>query len=155
MTKEQEEAVQKIREIAIEDTKVSRELGIKFFFHWTILSGATLTLLIPFLSSEQVKENIAQCSALYAKVAIISFIVSLISAALRNFVMMFGILDRAKINHKIANDFSNALATNSDYKSGESKDNFKVPLRIIEFLAIFSFILGIISAYVFISKVIF
>lgn len=32
MTKEQEEALQKIREIAIEDTKVSRELGIKFSF---------------------------------------------------------------------------------------------------------------------------
>jgi len=150
-----EETVRKIREDAMEDTKSSRELGIKFFFHWALLSGAALTLLIPFLSSEIVQKNITRCSKFYIGVASIAFVVSLISASIRNFIMMRLILNRAQINHKIANELSKAIREKAEYKTDEQKEEFKLILNIAQYTAIFSFIIGIIAAYIFISIVIF
>lgn len=150
-----EKIIWKIRDEAMEDTKVSRELGVRFFFHWALLSGAALTLLMPFLSSNIDQKKIAPYLIPYIKLTIISFIVSLISASIRNFIMMRLILDRAQMNHKIANDFSKAIKNNKKYKTPEQKERFQLVLQITQYIAIFSFVIGIIATYIFISKIIF
>lgn len=155
MPKTAEEIMCEIRANAIEDTKTARELGIKFFFHWTILSGATLTLLITFLSNVDIKKIQLHRYGLHIKIAIIVLILSLILAIIRNFIMIYGIHDRANANHKIANEFSKALFNKTAYKSETPKDKFKIYLHAAEYLAIITFIIGIIEAYRFIAKVIF
>jgi len=149
-----EEIVQIIRTDAMEDTNISRELGIKFFFHWALLSGAALTLLVPFLSSEIVQQNIISHLTPYIYTAITCFIVALIFSSIRNFIMMSAIRDRAQKNHNIANEFSRAIKSGSDYKTEEQKEQYILVLQVVEYIAIFSFIIGIVAAYIFISKVI-
>ena len=146
------QAIEEIRKQANRDTEVSRELAIKFFFHWALLSGAAITLFISFLSSEVVHNNITPCSKLYTLITFVSFIVSMFFSSMRNFVMGRDILKLARAKHKMANELSSIKE--SEKYSGETP----IPMQITEilgYIAIVAFIVGIISAYIFISKVIF
>src|SRR3989344_2867689 len=103
---DKEKAIEEIREQAKKDTEFSRELGIKFYFHWALLSGAAITLFIPFLSSEVVQNNITTCSELYVKITFVSFILSMLLSSMRNFVIMKDILRLGQGKHRIANELS-------------------------------------------------
>src|SRR3989344_6123286 len=149
-----DEGVKMLREIAMEDTKASRELGVKFFFHWAILSGTALTLLVPFLSSEQVQKNITSGISIYIIISIFTLTTSLIFASIRNFIMMHLILNLAKIHHNTANKLNKAIKEKSDFKSDPPKEKFKVVLIVVQYIAILSFIIGVIATSIIIFKVI-
>lgn len=65
--------------------EISIEMKNKFFFHWAILAGATLTLIIPFLIEENVlKKTVGWL--LEVKIAIGLLVISLITASIRNLI---------------------------------------------------------------------
>lgn len=63
----------------------STEILTKFFFHWALLSGATLTLAIPLLT-EIIKIKGCIQSTYLIKISIGLLIISLITASLRNLI---------------------------------------------------------------------
>ncbi|MFA6585975.1 MAG: hypothetical protein WCS86_02325 [Candidatus Paceibacterota bacterium] len=142
------EAVEKIEKQAEKDVEFSRELSIKFFFHWALLSGAAITLFITFLSSDVIQNNITKCSKLYVQITFISLVISMLLSSIRNFLIMKDVLRLGAAKYKIANDI----------KWGVYNGKTPTPMLITEiigYIAIIAFIVGIIAAYFFISGVIF
>jgi|GEM_PF-4460341 hypothetical protein len=150
-----EKAINNIENQAKEDTEFSRELRTKFFFHWAILSGVAITLFIPFLSSEVVKNNVDSSSELYVNATFIFLIISLLFSSLRNFLLAREILKLGQSKYSIVKRLkeisSKPLTQEEELKTSEP---WKVT-EIVGWIAIVSFVLGIISAYIFISKIIF
>lgn len=143
--------IDNISESAKQDTEFAREWRIKFFFHWSLLSGAAITLFIPFLSSDVVQTNITKCSILYVQITFVSFIVSMLFSSIRNFMIIRDILKLGQAKHEIVNKITAGL------KEGETLETPK-PIKITEifgYIAILAFVTGTISAYIFISQVIF
>src|SRR3990167_6397553 len=101
------EIIENIEKQAKSDTEFARELRTKFFFHWAILSGAAITLFIPFVSSETVKNNITSCSELYIHITFVSFILSLVLSSLRNLVLAENVLKLGESKFLIANKIKN------------------------------------------------
>ena len=146
-----EEIVKEIREGASKDTEFSRDLAIKFYYHWSLLSGAAISLFIPFLSSDVVQNKILPCSKVYVHITFLSFILSILLSTIRNFLMMREVLRLGQAKHQAANDISE-LQPGQPY-------SFKSPrprkiTEVLGYVAIAAFILGIVSTYIFISKVI-
>ena len=115
--------------IALQSIK-SRE---KFFYHLSILSGATLTLLIPFISN--IKHPVYHVILL--KISVICLLVSLILSSLRNFYF--------------AKNQMNII----DYKASPDEKNvlillLKCRIEIMEYIVILSFISSLIVLYFFI-----
>jgi len=150
----EKEIVNEIRGSATKDAEFSRELGIKFFFQWALLSGAALTLFIPFLTSEIFQINISSYVVLFGHISVAAFLSSLFFSSLRNFLMMNAILRSSQFKHTIANDLSKAIENNKNYQSPPQPggQTFRI---IIGYIAVLSFLVGIISSYIVISKVIF
>ncbi len=147
---EKNEFTKIIRKTAMEDTNSSRELGVKFFFHWAILSGATLTLLIPFLTSQHISENIPSDLIPNIKITIISLIIALIAASLRNFILSLDMIKRANRHHKIAK----ALENNTALEEEKEEEGVRL-LEVFQFVAISSYIFAIAQSYYFIANIIF
>lgn len=141
--------IEEITKQAKRDTEFARELRTKFFFHWAILSGAAITLFIPFISSETVKNNITSCSKLYVHITFISFILSLVLSSLRNLVLAENVLKLGQSKYLIAEK----IKTNT-VKEGDKTAEPGFIQEMLGYAAIILFIVGIISAYIFVSKVI-
>ncbi|OHA14691.1 MAG: hypothetical protein A2909_03305 [Candidatus Tagabacteria bacterium RIFCSPLOWO2_01_FULL_39_11] len=143
------EIIENIEKQAKSDTEFARELRTKFFFHWAILSGAAITLFIPFVSSETVKNNITSCSELYIHITFVSFILSLVLSSLRNLVLAENVLKLGESKFLIANKIKNNTVNIGDktVEPGSIQET-------LGYVAVILFIIGLISAYVFISKVI-
>jgi len=104
-----------------------------------------------------VQNNIDSCSKLYIHITIISLFFSLFISSIRNFILSNYVLENANTKFMIEDELSKMIeaGTTEEVKNYKSK-----PLRsgevvkIMEYIAIFAFIIGIISAYIFILKVI-
>ena len=145
------EIVKEIREQAKKDTEFSRDLAIKFYYHWALLSGAAISLFIPFLSSDVVQNNILPCSKVYVHITFVSFTLSMLFSSMRNFLMMKDVLRLGQANHQMANEISK-LTPGQKYSSKSPR-----PMQLTEvlgYVAVAAFIVGIVSTYIFISKVV-
>ncbi len=146
-------AVDEIREQAKKDTEFSRDLAVKFFYHLALLSGAAISLFIPFLSSDVVQDNILSCSRLYIHITFISLVSSMVLSSLRNFVMMKEILRLGSAKHKMANAVTSAAQKGEGYTASSPRPT--IITEIFGYIAIIAFIVGTVSAYIFASKVVF
>ena len=126
------------RRLVRDYSDASADLKSKFFFHWAILSGATLTLLIPLITQiKTLNINLVNTCALQS--AIIALIVSLIASSLYNLFSAsgFAVVARENANQKslISSKFLSRLLT-----------------YIIMPLAIFGYIIALMLLYYFINK---
>ncbi len=152
MKLEIQDAIKMINESANKDTEYSRELGIKFFFHWALLSGAAITLFMSFLTNDVVQMNISLDSMIYAHIAILGFFASLFISSIRNFIMMNAILNLAKSKFKIVKELS-GLKSGEEYTS-EPEDHWGAIRKALGYIVISCFLVGTISTYIFIIKTI-
>ncbi|HEY4509410.1 MAG TPA: hypothetical protein VJC15_00270 [Candidatus Paceibacterota bacterium] len=120
------------------------ELSGQFFFHWSLLIGATMTLFTPFIFS--LLEKGEQIEAVYLiKVMYPVFIFAMIASSLRNFVSALGASKIGKVNLLIAS-------------GGELDKNFltlfKLPITLViytlQVIAILGYIIGLVLVFVFI-----
>ena len=134
---------QEKREATIEQMKFAAEFKSRFFQHWAILSGATLTLLIPFLQSIK-SENIATNKL--SKINLVPFllITSLILSSIEILMSSWGYQGSAKLN--------------LDLKPKEERNQsmmlkiLSVTKRVIEIIAIFSYIIAVVMLSFFLSE---
>ncbi len=121
---------------------VSTELRYKFFFHWSLLAGATLTLIIPLLMEILKKDSLLYHVA-NVKIAIVLLISSLCFSSLRNYLASIGIWITAMTNLQGGGviPLKRILLSRIQY--------------VIEILSITSYLVALILLFVFINSNIF
>ena len=121
----------------------SADLRIKFFFHWSLLSGATLGLIFPLLASLKASGVLFFCVE-KLKFGIIFLLISLVLSSVRNFIAAQGYW------------YSGVFNLNSQNKVPQDSKKFisKMKLvsltqKIIEGISVFGYILGLVLVYLF------
>ena len=124
--------------------EIAIEMKNKFYLHWAILCGATLTLIIPFLIQANVLSEV-NCWLLSIRIALSLLILSLMTASIRNLV--------AAHQLEIIGNYN--LEKNS-YKLQyiqiiEKANKINIPLTIIEYTSIISYCTSLTIFYSFIA----
>lgn len=86
------------RQVIKEYFDISADLKSKFFFHWAILAGTTLTLIIPLITQViEVRSSINDTDLL--RISIISLMISLILSSFWNLISAVGFAVAGKQNN--------------------------------------------------------
>ncbi len=124
--------------------EIAIEMKSKFYLHWAILAGATLTLVIPFLTQISIL-NKAVNWMLQIKIAIGLLLISLITSSVRNLLS-------ARQIEIIAN---NNLEKNSHrieyFQIIDNVNQQGTILSLIEFTSIISYCVALTLLYLFIA----
>ena len=125
-----------------EKINTSAELKSKFFFHWSLLSGATLTVLFPFIQKLAQKEGPLILGHLL-KWSIILLMISLVTSSLRNLIASRGFWVVGKLNSTFS---PSPKAHEEVIETLTSLSRFQ---KIIEWTSILTYIAALILIYLF------
>ncbi|NQU99585.1 MAG: hypothetical protein HQ538_02505 [Parcubacteria group bacterium] len=130
----------------LEQINFAANLRSKFFFHWSILSGATITLIIPLiLEIKDSKGTILNKHDI--KTSIILLLSAIIFSSIRNFFAAHGFWKTG---------MSNVRRAEGDNKEADRLFNSRTkltPIQLaIETISITSYIFSLVLLYLFISK---
>jgi len=132
-------------DLANKQIETATELRAKFFFHWAILSGATLTLVIPLLTQiKTTKESIT--SLCYLKIALVLLMITLVFASIRNFVAAHGFWMTGSFNLK------RDKAPDAIERIVKKLNGMKYLQYSLEIISILGYIAALILLYIFIAN---
>lgn len=139
---------EKSRELGLKQVEIATDLRSRFFFHWSILSGATITLIIPLLLELKKRELLNE--SINIKITIILLATSLILSSLRNYIAAGNLWKSGLAN------LEKSAGNNQGYNDLLNKRFKMIPLqKTVEPLALLSYIASLIFLYIFICSSIF
>lgn len=139
---------EEIQKVGLKQSTYAVELKTKFFFHWSILSGTTLTLIIPLLLEMQ-KQNIL-CEVLSIKISILLLIISIIFSSIKNYLSSYSLW-----NSGLANLEESAIDNNKFNKLAKKVKTINYKQKILEPIPLIGYVFALIFLYVFMLNNIF
>ena len=132
-------------EAANKQIETATELRAQFFFHWSLLSAGTLSLLIPLLTQIKTTNSVI-VSPYYLQISIVLLICSLSMSSVRNFIAAQGFWMVGNFNLKSQTEQQTEL------KDITKKLNiFKYIQWTNEILSIIGYIMALVFLFLFIS----
>lgn len=130
-------------DLGTDQIKQAADLRIKFFYHWSILSGATTTLVVPLITEIKSSNGVINAAS-YAKTSIILLLAVILLSSITNFLSANSIAATGRQN------IGAGGKSDSDYILRNKM--FSRLQKTIQYTAIVGYIFALIILYLFISK---
>lgn len=129
----------------IEDLKrEGRKLAQSFYFHWSLLTAGTLTLIVTFLGS-MIGKSFVLKNLRYVAIAILLLIISLIHSSLRN------LFESNKLQRIHYHELLSKEQYDQIYRGPSEILSEKIYWLYLELLPIASYITALILLFVFVT----
>jgi hypothetical protein len=130
-----------IEQLGNKQIDTASNLYSNFFFHWALLAGATMTLIVPLLTYIS-EHNNAIYGSLKLQILIGLLIITITLSSIRNFIAARGFYIVGNINIKLANQ-QQVVDIAKDKDVNKLKFLSKIQ-KLISFISIVSYIIALV-----------